>query len=83
MEFRCGACANGDACAFAGEFFRNGASQPFAGRRDDGYAAFEPQIHFRTPFKTAMVSRNGQCVKLAESERNTGSAASYALPGFV
>jgi hypothetical protein len=38
--------ADGYVGAFAGEFFRNGAAESFAGRRNDRNAAREPQIHF-------------------------------------
>src|SRR5713101_7013710 len=34
--------AHGDMGAFAGESLRDSTSQPFAGRRHNGYAAFEP-----------------------------------------
>jgi hypothetical protein len=37
----CRARANGGVRAFAGEFFRDGTSQSFAGRRDDGNATCE------------------------------------------
>ena len=38
-KVRCVAGANGDAGAFAREFFRNGAAKPFTGGGNDGYAS--------------------------------------------
>jgi hypothetical protein len=61
----CRARANGDEGAFACEFFRDGAAQSFAGRRDDGYATCELWIHSTTPLKTLIVSRNAECVNNA------------------
>jgi hypothetical protein len=39
FELRCGASANGDAGAFASEFFGDGAAQSLTGGRNDSYAA--------------------------------------------
>jgi hypothetical protein len=39
FELGCGASADGDAGAFAREFFRHGAAKSFAGGRNDSYAA--------------------------------------------
>src|SRR5881409_3458468 len=41
-ERTCRSRADSDTGAFAGEFFRDGASQPFAGRCDNGHAARKP-----------------------------------------
>ncbi len=43
------ASADGDMRAFAGQFFRDGPAESFAGRRNDRHAAGKPQIHFLYP----------------------------------
>src|SRR5438876_403935 len=52
--------ANGHVSAFAGEFFRDGAAQSFAGSRDDRDAPRDPQIHSGTSSKLVIVSQNGR-----------------------
>jgi len=43
------ASADGDMRAFACQFFSDSPAEPFAGRRNDRYAATKPQIHFLYP----------------------------------
>jgi hypothetical protein len=56
--------ANGDVCAFAGNLFRYGAAEFFAGRCDYRHLACESQIHSGTLIKTLIVSRNVGCVNI-------------------